>query len=197
MSLLHLSCATVGNFDLRVTQFSSALVGNLVSSQTKYALHHFPIKADQQNIQFNVIFNGWPEYQRMQDYVRKHMIRALTTVENPEVVLNWPERNIVDWSGVIQNFRGGDERFNIAPKAQITFLLVDSLLSQKTWTSSFGEDYLKWFQTDIGDVGDIPGLTPPAAPPGFGGAQGEGSVDITPPAQGTGTTRQTIPWWGK
>lgn len=164
MSFLRLSCATVGDFTLRVTQFSSSLTGAIVSSQTKYALHHFPIKADQQNMQFNVVFNGWPEYQRMQDYARKHMIRALTTVGNPEVVLNWPERNIVDWSGVIQTFRGGDERFNIAPKAQITLLLVDSMLSQKTWTSSFGEDYAKWFETDIGDI-PVPDLRPPEPPP--------------------------------
>jgi len=171
MSLLKLSCPDVGDMSLKCTAFSSPLTGVMASSQTKHAMHHFPIKADQQNIQFDCVFRNWSEYRDFQDYIRKHQMRALTTVQNPEITLNWPERDIVNWSGVVSTIKAGDDRFNIAPKAQVNFLLVDSMLSQKTWTSSFGENFTKWFQTDIGDP-----VVPLIVPPSPGSLPGVGVI---------------------
>lgn len=154
----------VGVVDLNVTSFNSPLRGDMRSSQTKRAKHHFPIKSSQQSLQLQAIFTGWEKYRAMQDFVRKHHVRSLSTVESPEVTIYWPERGMDNWTGIIQDFKAGDERFNIAPRASIDILLVDSMLSQKTWTSSFGQGFDKFFETDIGD----PIFTPPVNYPGTG-----------------------------
>ncbi|AVO24991.1 hypothetical protein KHQ84_gp051 [Rhodococcus phage Finch] len=172
MSTLRMTCPGVGTIDLHVLNFNSPMVGEMRTSQTKMAKHHYPIRASQQSLQLNVVFAGWAPYRAMQDFVRRHHVRAMQSVEQPEVNLWWPERGMNNWTGVIKEFLAGDERFNIAPKAQIELLLVDSMLSEKTWTSSFGEDFSKFFETDIGDP--TAGYTPPVMkPPATGGGLGD------------------------
>ena len=163
MSTLRMTCPYVGTLELKVLQFNSPMVGSLASSQTKRARHHWPIKASQQSLQLQVQFNGWNEYKALQEYVRKHHLRSLLTVQYPEVTLYWPARNIDNWSGLILNLQAGDERFNIAPRATLQLLLIDSMLSKKTFTSSMAESTAKWEEVDIGNPGE-PVLTPPSNP---------------------------------
>lgn len=171
MSTCRLSCPYVGAIDVRVTGFRSPLSGDIRTSQTKLARHSFPIKATQQNLQLDVIFRNWEAYRAMQDFARKHQLRSLGTVEQPEITIYWPERNIDNWSGVLLDFRAGQDRYVPSPKASLNFLLVDSMLSDKTWTASFGEDFEKFFESDIGD----PLLIPPPLPtrPGTGTGPGQ------------------------
>lgn len=157
MSLLRMSCPYVGTIDLRVIQFNSPMVGTFSTSQTKQSRHHWPIKAAQAQLQLQVQFRNWDEYDRLQKFVRAHHKRSLLTVQYPEVTLYWPERNINNWTGLIQKLEAGDERFNIAPRAVIGVVLIDSMLSDKTFSASMGESYVKWYESDIGD----PDIQPP------------------------------------
>lgn len=146
-----MSCPYVGVLDLKVLQFHSPMTGSFSSSQTKRARHHWPVKASQQALNLQVQFNGWPEYRSLQQFVRAHHVRSLGTVQYPEVTLYWPQRGINNWTGLIKLLQAGDERFNLAPKAQIELILIDSMLSDKTFTSSFGEDFAKFFESDSSD----------------------------------------------
>lgn len=149
MSTLRMSCPYVGTLDLRVLQFNSSMVGAFSSNQTKRKKHHWPVKASQQQLQLQVQFNGWEEYNALQSYVRSHHVRSLETVQYPEVTLYWPQRNIDNWSGLIKSLQGGDERFNIAPRATMDIILIDSLLSEKTFTHSSGESVAKWYESQM------------------------------------------------
>lgn len=166
-----MSCPDVGWVDLRVTRFTTQLMGDMRSSQTKLALHHYPIKGAHQMLVLEAIFKNWDEYGTIQDYVRKHQLRALRTVEQPEVVLYWPERGIENWSGVIRSIEAGDERFNVAPRTSLEIQLIDSMISQKTWTSSFGEDFSKFFETSMNL------LDPELVPPPVSNAPGGGDTE--------------------
>jgi hypothetical protein len=171
-----MSCPDVGWLDLKVNRFTTQLIGDMRSSQTKTALHHYPIKGAHQLLVMECIFSNWDEYRSVQEYVRRHQIRALRTVQQPEVVLYWPERGIENWSGVIKTIAAGDERFNVAPTSSLEIQLIDSMISQKTWTSSFGEDFGKFFESAM-NLED-PWIVPPPASnqPGAGtGTDGGGS----------------------
>lgn len=182
MSLLRMTCIGVGTLDLKVTGFNTGLRGVLNSAQTKTKLQHFPFKADQQSLQLQVVCNGWPEYRTLQDFVRGHHLNALPAARNPEVDLWWPERGMYHWTGYIKKMQAGDDRFNIAPKASLEILLVDSLLSEKTWSSSLADPFEELYGSDIGGTRDPndPIYGPPLPQPGRGadtpgGVPGESS----------------------
>jgi len=166
MSQMRLTCEGVGSIMIKSTGFRSPMTGTISSAQTKMMLQHFPVRASQQNIVFNVITNGWPELRKIQDFVRAHQRRAMATAAHPEIILWWPERGIQNWSGFIEKMPAGDKRFNIAPKFDLEFFLVDSLLSEKTYGSSLASDFKDMFK-DIGNSvlpgtgGPVDGITPP------------------------------------
>lgn len=168
MSRLRMSSPDIGSLDVKVTRFNTQLTGDMRSSQTKYALHHYPIKPSHLSLILEVVFNGWPEYRTMQEYVRNHHIRALRTVQQPEITLYWPERGIDNWSGVVKRMEAGDERFNPAPKSTLEILLIDSMIGEKTWTSSFGEDFSKFFEAAANLLDPDEFVPPPASRPGAG-----------------------------
>lgn len=184
MSLCRLSFGgAIDPFDVRVTDFESPLTGTMASAQTKEQIHHYPIRADQQSLRMSLVFRSTEEWSRFQDFVRASHMWAVRTVENPEVTIYWPERGMVNWTGLITALRAGDQRFNHAPKAQIEFLLVDSMLSQKTWSSSFGDEFRKFFETDIGDPRPGEWVPPPASTDNGGvlDGSGPGGIDLTDP----------------
>lgn len=195
MSLLKLSSPTLGVFWLRVTRFSSPLTGSINSAQTKRGLQHFPIKASQQNMSLQVMFRSAQEYMDFQAYVRKHHVDIQGPQAYPEVDLSWPERMMINWSGLIMSFQAGDKRFNPTPVATINILLVDSLLSNKTFTSSLAKEFKDVFKGDVPYKNIVDdGLTPPTRPPGFiGPIFNEGGVNgnvpgPTRPSNGGGGT---------
>ncbi|QGJ94909.1 hypothetical protein SEA_REDWATTLEHOG_49 [Gordonia phage RedWattleHog] len=175
MSTLRMSCPYVGTLNLKVLNFNSPLTGSIATSQTKRARHHWPIKASQQSLSLLVQFRNWPEYDALQKFVRAHHVRSLLTVQYPEVTLYWPQRGMNNWSGLIRDLQAGDERFNLAPRATLELILIDSMLSSKTFTASMGESVAKWHQVDIGNPGE-PEFKPPKPsdwlPPRDGPGQG-------------------------
>lgn len=132
-------------WSLNVIQFSSPIFGALSSAQTKTMAMHFPIRANQPEIQFDVIFPSENEYEQFQRFVRAHQQDALTNLNL--LTLNWPERNINNWTGVIKIFQSGGKRFNFAPRASFAVDLVDSMVSSRiglvadelNWRAIYGE----------------------------------------------------------
>ena len=179
MSLLKLSNSSVGTFDLHVTSFTTPLRGQIESSQTKKAQHHYPRKAGQQQLVLQCVFPSTRNYMEFQTFVRRSHTNAIGTTSNPELSIWWPERGMDGWSGVITSIQAGDERFNHVPKAQVEMLLVDSMLSHKTFASSFAGAFSNFFNNDIGNPSDILGFILPSLPalgpnPDFRGGGGQG-----------------------
>lgn len=174
MSQMRMYCAGAGTIWVKVIGFNSSLEGTIVPSQTKQALHHYPRKAQHQNITFQVVFRDSKELAEFQGFVRRHQKYALASPSNPEVVLWWPQRGIRDWSGIIKKVEAGDKRFNVAPKLSFTVDLVNSLLSQKTWWSSRGEEFSKFFGSAIGPPSDWKVPLPPLPETPFDGGSAGG-----------------------
>lgn len=136
MSQLLLRTVYFGQFALNVTSFSSSIFGTLSASQTKTKSQIFPIKANQFEITFEVIFPSEQEYETFQRFVRSTQVNALG-FPGPQVHLWWPERNMYNWSGLIKEFRAGGRRANYAPRAKFVVYLIDSLVSQLTEVASY------------------------------------------------------------
>lgn len=106
--------------------------------QTRKTQRHFPIKANQHVADFLVQFRSEGEYEDFQQFVRDNQVDALRDGRTPGVQLWWPERNINNWTGVIKGpFRAGGMRFNPSPRAEFTVDLIDSMVSTRTFASSF------------------------------------------------------------
>ena len=61
------------------------------------------------------------------------------------VNLNWPERNINNWSGLITKFQAGGMRANPAPRASFTVYLFDSFISQYSELASIAPTFTQYF----------------------------------------------------
>ena len=151
MSQLRVSSSSGGDFYLNVLSFSSPIFGELNSAQTKTQVQYFPIKAFQPEIRFNVIFPSEALYEQFQTYVRDNQVDAQSNRVNPGVTLNWPQRSINNWTGVITGFKGGGMRRNYAPRAQFVVELTSSLVTELTTISSFGADWTTIFGSAIGN----------------------------------------------
>lgn len=160
MSHLYLSMGGQG-FKLNVTSFSSPIFGTMTSAQTREMEVHFPIKSVQPELKLDVIFPSEEEYENFQRFVRGHQQRALYNPNPSNVIwLNWPERDIDNWTGVIKAFRAGGERFVFAPRCSFVVDLIDSMVSSRT---------------------DIASLVP-SANTIFGEGMGPGAI-LAPPTQ--------------
>jgi hypothetical protein len=116
-------------WSLNATQINSPIYGQISSAQTKNMAMHFPIRCTQPEIQFDVVFPSENEYEQFQRFVRAHQQDALANLQL--LTLNWPQRNINNWTGVIKSFQAGGKRFNFAPTASFSVDLVDSMVSQR------------------------------------------------------------------
>lgn len=174
--MMRMYCAGAGTLWVNVTSFSTSLDGQVVSSQTKQALHHYPRKSTQPSVTFQIACRGTDEFMALQTFVRRHQKYALTSPRYPEIMLWWPQRGIRDWSGIVKRIEAGDRRFNTVPKVSLSFDLVDSLLSKKTWWSSVAQNFDQFFDTSIDPSSDwtapLPSLPKPPGDWGGGGAGG-------------------------
>jgi hypothetical protein len=118
------------------------------SAQTRSQMQYFPIKAYQPEIQFTVIFTSEKEWEAFQRFIRENQVRAQSTRGRPGVTLNWPERSIVNWTGLVTKFKAGGMRYNYTPRATFTVQLVESLVSNETKVSSWGSDWTALFSGD-------------------------------------------------
>jgi hypothetical protein len=141
MSQLIVTAPGQDPFNMNVLSMTSPVFGEMNSAQTKSQVQWFPIKAMQPEIQFNVIFPTEIEWEDWQVYTRINMVNAQSTNNtsgNAGVTLNWPQRSIQEWSGLITKTNAGGRRFNVAPRASFIVQLVNSLVSNSTTFGSFG-----------------------------------------------------------
>lgn len=148
MSQLILRGHDGARFALNVTQFRSPMSASINSAQTRTMAHHFPVRAGQPDIQFTVHFASVETKHAFQNFVRDHQKNthnANYTAADPTsrgaVILNWPERNILNWTGYITTLPVSEPRFEYAPKVTFGVMLVDSLLSSTTTQLSLGNDF--------------------------------------------------------
>lgn len=160
MSLLSISSSKYGTYKLYVMSFSSDLYGEMSTAQTKTMAHIFPIKADQPNVQFSVVFRSEKDFEKFQKFVRNTQVDSLkaTTSSAFGITLNWPERSIDNWTGVIREFVGGGWKGNWAPTAKFTVDLVDSLTSKRTVMSSFGAKYSAVYSPEMPYLPTVPSI---------------------------------------
>lgn len=142
MSQLQMLTNNFGNFNLNVLSFSSPMSSNINGVQTKQNKRWYPVKAGQPDLQLDVQFVSEKDYETFQDFVRSSQKWALNVDTGaPMVYLNWPERNINNWSGIIKDFQSGGQRANPAPRARFSIELVDSFMSEYTDQGSIGAIY--------------------------------------------------------
>ncbi len=136
---------------MNVLSFSANLFGSVSSLQTRTMQQHFPVRANQPNVQFSVVFRSHDEFERFSDFVREHQKECLNSNINSQngVVLWWPEREMDNWTGVIPSFEAGARKFDWAPRAKFNVLLIDSMVSRKTSTASTGDPFSGVFAESI------------------------------------------------
>lgn len=134
MSTLTVTGST-GAWSLNVVSFSSGLYSLMGGTQIRQAAVWFPIKPSQPEVTFDVVFRTEAEFQNFQNWVRSQQELALTSTEL--ITLYWPERNILNWTGTIDKVVAGGMRFNVAPRMRFTVALIDSLVTSRTFISSF------------------------------------------------------------
>lgn len=134
MSQLQILTNNFGNIRLNVLSFNSPIFGSINGAQTKKIMQWYPIKSNQPEIEFEVQFVSEKDYERFQKIVKDSQDSSLNArpAQKTMVYLNWPERNINNWSGMITEFTAGGMRANPAPTAKFTVFLVDSFIAQYT-----------------------------------------------------------------
>lgn len=147
------------NWRLNVVAFSSPISSMMQTVQTKKMAHHFPIRYVQSQIQFTVQFPSEQEFEQFQRFVRSHQQQALLNTKL--LWMNWPERDIDNFTGVIKSFRAGGMRYNFAPRASFVVDLVDSLAAHRTELASLPQ--LLWRTIYGAGMGPDAVLGPPSA----------------------------------
>lgn len=104
-------------------------------------MRHFPVKVNQSEIDFLVQFSSEKDFEEFQKFVRDTHTQALSNGRNPGVTLFWPERNISNWTGLIQNFRAGGMRRNYSPRATFSVSLIDSSVAKRSMISSIAANW--------------------------------------------------------
>lgn len=139
MSKLVLRSRGLGqSVELNCLQFSAPIISTISSMQTRDSQRHYPVKVNQHVADFLVQFSNEKDYEDFQQFVRDNQVDALRNGRTPGVQIWWPERNINNWTGVIKGpFKAGGMRFNPSPRAQFTVDLIDSMVSTRTFASSF------------------------------------------------------------
>lgn len=167
MSLCRVSTPS-GERNLKVASFSTGVTGSLTSAQTKEMLRHFPIKYSQPTLSLEVVCRDSGELEALQNLVRESHKKLQREGAASLFKFWWPERGMQNWTGIPLGVVAGDKKFSIAPRITLQFLLVDSLLSQRTVDSSWATAFDAIFGTEItvnplGGLGGQGGLlTPPA-----------------------------------
>lgn len=144
MSFLYLKAPALGTtWKLSCTSFSTTLISEMSSVQVRMMQHHYPVKAQQPAVEFQVVFGSEPEFEQFQQFIRSHHLSGLGDwTRRPEVTLWWPEREITNWTGFITQFAAGGARRNPAPHAKISVDLVDSMFYHRTDIASVAASWL-------------------------------------------------------
>lgn len=143
------------NYRAKVMDFTSDLQAQIASSQTRDYVQHFPSKVSQPNLYLSLQMRDQAEARSFQSLVRQTQGQAL--YRNTLANFFWPQRGIQDWTGAILTCQGGEKVGETSPILSIEVLLVDSLVSRRTWSSSEGSDFDEIYS---GEIPDIPLLDP-------------------------------------
>lgn len=158
MSHLVISSSTQ-EISMNVLAFASPLYASISSAQTRTKAVHFPIRVTQPDIEFTVIFSSEKKFEEFGRFVRVHQHNSLGV---PSLLtLNWPQRNIVNWTGFIEKFQAGGARRNYTPRATFQVTLITSMVSSRTEIASLASPW----QAIYGGIGLGPDavLSPPTA----------------------------------
>lgn len=147
------------SWKLNATNFSAPVHSEISSAQVKTMSMVFPIRVTQPDMRFSVQFTSETEYENFQRFVRRHQQQA--NLNAKLLTLNWPERNITNWTGIIKKFKAGGKRFNYAPRAEFVVDLVDSMVSQRMDLASLGN--VDWQSIYGLGMGPDAVLKPPSA----------------------------------
>lgn len=148
MSKLRMRSQGLGaTYDLNVLAFTAPINATITTVQTRLMTQHFPVKVNQPEVEFDVVFRSEKEFEAFWRFVHAHQLQALTNITHPGVTLFWPERDILNWTGVIKQFVAGGARRNYTPHAKLNISLIDSMVAQRTdvmsiisnWQSIFGQ----------------------------------------------------------
>jgi len=153
VSQLRVSGVGQPDFYLNVVSFNSPISGEIRGVQTKTQAQYFPIKAFQPDLVCSVVFPSEAVWEQWQDWARTNMVNSQSSNSTglPGVTLNWPERNINNWTGIIPVTKAGGMRWNYAPRTQVEFQLVVSLVSNLQVFQSFASGWQGLFQsTSVG-----------------------------------------------
>lgn len=147
-------------FTMNVTGFSSPMYESIASAQTNSMAVFFPIKMSQPNMHFDVQFANDTDFMNFQFFVRNHQTMAVGLTQ--PLTLSWPERNIINFTGVIQKFVGGQSRANYAPTASFDVSLFNSTVSTTTIVASIANPWFTIYGLGMVD-GVLGGGTVPSA----------------------------------
>jgi hypothetical protein len=177
MSQLVIRTTYAGQFTMNVLQFSAPMFGTMMSAQTKKKVVYFPIKAQQPQLELDVIFASIADYLGFQAFVRATQLNALNNDIEPGITLWWPQRNITNWTGLIRGFQGGLDRFTYAPRARFTVDLIDCFVSTRITVASQAPLFDTVYGLGSPDgVFKIPATTPPPGTINLPGSGGGGPV---------------------
>lgn len=148
---------TVGGrqYQAKVIEFSSDVTSNIISSQTQRALHHFPFKVNQPTLALTLQMRDKTEAEYFQKFVRLSQVESF--MKASLVNLFWPQRGMMDWKGAVLSVQAGERVGTTTPIIMIELILVDSMVSSRTWASSTGTDFEQIY---AGEIPDIPLLDP-------------------------------------
>lgn len=165
MSQLKIRTKGFAEVKLNVESFMSPIFAAMNSSQTQSSAQHHPIRCQQPNIRFDVIFFNEKEYEAWQTFIRNIQLQLLHG-QDPNnvavVTLWWPERDINNWQGLIKVADGGGQRFNWAPRTTVEVELIKGFVATQATLFSFGS----LFDAIFGGLGNtIPAADPLLAAP--------------------------------
>lgn len=136
-------------FTLNVTGFDSPLYESITSAQTRTMAVYFPVKMSQPNMQFDVQFTSQADFMNFQLFVCNSQQTALST--STPVTLNWPERNINNFTGFIQKFQSGGAKALYAPTARFEVSLINSTVSTRTVVASVANPWMTVYGLGLAD----------------------------------------------
>jgi hypothetical protein len=137
------------SFTMNVTGFDSPMYATISSAQTNTLAVYFPIKMSQPDLAFDVVFASQTDFMNFQNFVRNHQQAALLSMA--PVILNWPARNITNFTGVIQKFQAGGMRGQYAPTARFTVSLFQSMVSTRTTVASVANPWMTVYGMGLAD----------------------------------------------
>lgn len=182
MSRLKIRTKGFDEITVNAVSFMSPIFASVASSQTQGSEQHHPIRAQQPNIRFDVIWASEKEYEAWQTFVRSIQLKLLKGKDPNDVAvvtLWWPERNIENWQGLIKETDGGGQKFNWAPQGVIEVELTKGLIATSSALWSYGTNFDAIYG---GDSNTIPKADSLIQPP------------MTPSNPGGETTSQNLPF---